>query len=66
MKNESNIKFNVLDGSADYQKKSTEVFLNELSKDDIKSSMSDEFAYLDEIGRASCRKECRSRWSPYH
>ena len=23
--------------------------------------------YLTEqIGRASCRKECRSRWSPYH
>src|SRR5256885_9704684 len=21
---------------------------------------------LTEIGRASCRKECRSRWSPYH
>src|SRR3989475_11643925 len=21
---------------------------------------------LPEIGRASCRKECRSRWSPYH
>ena len=21
---------------------------------------------LDEIGRASCGKECRSRWSPYH
>ena len=20
----------------------------------------------EEIGRASCRKECRSRWSPYH
>ena len=20
----------------------------------------------DKIGRASCRKECRSRWSPYH
>src|SRR5690625_2217808 len=20
---------------------------------------------IDEIGRASCRKECRSRWSPY-
>src|SRR5256885_16701534 len=20
----------------------------------------------DEIGRASCREECRSRWSPYH
>ena len=21
---------------------------------------------IHEIGRASCRKECRSRWSPYH
>ena len=21
---------------------------------------------LSEIGRASCREECRSRWSPYH
>src|SRR6266478_8249392 len=21
---------------------------------------------LEKIGRASCRKECRSRWSPYH
>src|ERR1043166_2773470 len=21
---------------------------------------------IQEIGRASCRKECRSRWSPYH
>ena len=21
---------------------------------------------IGEIGRASCRKECRSRWSPYH
>ena len=21
---------------------------------------------LEEIGRASCREECRSRWSPYH
>ena len=20
----------------------------------------------DEIGRASCRERCRSRWSPYH
>src|SRR6266511_1614874 len=20
----------------------------------------------EQIGRASCRKECRSRWSPYH
>ena len=23
-------------------------------------------AHNYEIGRASCRKECRSRWSPYH
>src|SRR5688572_32488974 len=23
-------------------------------------------ALRSEIGRASCRKECRSRWSPYH
>src|SRR6266478_6681356 len=22
--------------------------------------------FVVEIGRASCRKECRSRWSPYH
>src|SRR5690348_3705431 len=22
--------------------------------------------FENEIGRASCRKECRSRWSPYH
>ena len=22
--------------------------------------------YMIEIGRASCREECRSRWSPYH
>src|SRR5712692_12026448 len=21
---------------------------------------------VEEIGRASCREECRSRWSPYH
>src|SRR2546430_4061060 len=25
-----------------------------------------EFLNTPEIGRASCRKECRSRWSPYH
>src|SRR5215813_5101209 len=23
-------------------------------------------AVRERIGRASCRKECRSRWSPYH
>ena len=25
-----------------------------------------ELQALWQIGRASCRKECRSRWSPYH
>ena len=25
-----------------------------------------EIGLEDKIGRASCRKECRSRWSPYH
>ena len=25
-----------------------------------------EMMSMSEIGRASCRKECRSRWSPYH
>src|SRR5438309_1528002 len=31
-------------------------------------STSDEpiHVYLFEIGRASCREECRSRWSPFH
>ena len=24
------------------------------------------FDGITKIGRASCRKECRSRWSPYH
>jgi len=24
------------------------------------------FLQSKEIGRASCREECRSRWSPYH
>ena len=23
-------------------------------------------ASFDQIGRASCREKCRSRWSPYH
>ena len=25
-----------------------------------------EVLFLIKIGRASCREECRSRWSPYH
>src|SRR5205085_8347648 len=28
--------------------------------------LQDEMLAEDEIGRASCRKECRSRWSPDH
>ena len=26
----------------------------------------DQYYIRREIGRASCREECRSRWSPYH
>ena len=26
----------------------------------------DQVRLVIQIGRASCRKECRSRWSPYH
>src|SRR5687768_18588807 len=30
------------------------------------SELASRVAAIPEIGRASCRKECRSRWSPYH
>src|SRR3989440_188618 len=30
------------------------------------TSVGGNLSTLAEIGRASCRKECRSRWSPYH
>lgn len=46
MKND--IKFNILDGNKDYQKRSTECFLGELSEDEIKDSMTEKFAYLEE------------------
>ena len=46
MKND--IKFNILDGNEDYQNRATKIFLDELSENEIKDSMSDKFAYLDE------------------
>src|SRR5215212_12159632 len=40
---------------------------HELHLRDISVSLRTDYAErsLGEIGRASCRKECRSRWSPY-
>ena len=32
----------------------------------VKAKAADSLAGSKEIGRASCREECRSRWSPYH
>lgn len=46
MKND--IKFNILDGDKDYQNQATKSFLDELSENELKDSMSDKFAYLDE------------------
>lgn len=46
MKND--IKFDILDGDEDYQKRATECFLGELSEEEIEDSMSEKFAYLDE------------------
>lgn len=42
MKND--IKFDILDGDEDYQKRATECFLGELSEEEIEDSMSEKFA----------------------
>ena len=34
--------------------------------EDTKKAMKKILSDIQEIGRASCREECRSRWSPYH
>src|SRR2546430_13491205 len=34
--------------------------------DDLEVELLAELAVRGEIGRASCRERCRSRWSPYH
>lgn len=39
---------NVLDGSLDEQKKSSEMFLNTLTKEEKEEAVSDKYAYLDE------------------
>ena len=33
---------------------------------DLKKDYVENYIWPCQIGRASCRKECRSRWSPYH
>src|SRR5690348_18458565 len=35
-------------------------------KDGCKASSARSEGRIREIGRASCREKCRSRWSPYH
>lgn len=41
-------KFNILDGSSEEQDKIVKEFLSRLTPEEIKRSMSDEFAYLDD------------------
>ena len=48
MYDKSDITFTVLDGDDEYQKLSTEVFLSEMTEEQIKESMSDKYAYLNE------------------
>ena len=43
-----------IDEAAKYMDVTKDTVRNWIKKTDI------------QIGRASCRKECRSRWSPYH
>lgn len=48
MSDKKNMMFTILDGTPEEQKKSTEIFLDTLTEEEKKQSMSDEFAYLDE------------------
>lgn len=48
MLNDKKIKFTVLDGDREYQRKSTEIFLSTLTKEQEEISKSDKLAYLDE------------------
>ena len=44
----------------------TENAARRLADENIATRIAPEIVRPQEIGRASCRKECRSRWSPYH
>lgn len=48
MSDKKDMMFTILDGTPEEQKKSTEKFLDMLTEEGKKQSMSDEFAYLDE------------------
>lgn len=48
MSDKKDMMFTILDGTPEEQKKSTEKFLDMLTEEEKKQSMSDEFAYLDE------------------
>jgi hypothetical protein len=48
LKADENVKFTMLDGSPEEQKKSSEAFLSTLTKEEHERAMSSEFDYLDE------------------
>lgn len=48
MNTDNNTKLTRLDGNSEEQRISTEIFLSALTENEIKESMSDKFAYLDE------------------
>lgn len=48
MKANENVKFTILDGSSEEQKKSSEAFLNSLTKEEHERAMTSEFDYLEE------------------
>ena len=40
--------------------------LKSVIQSEVSQKEKNTYCILTQIGRASCRKECRSRWSPYH
>lgn len=53
MCDKKDITFTVLDGDDEYQKLSTEALFSTMTEEQIKESMSDKYAYLDEDWRIS-------------
>ena len=39
---------------------------SEVNEKELAGSQREAWLHVLEIGRASCREKCRSRWSPYH